>query len=111
MRRVLPPAVKVALSEYAARLRDVFGERFVELRVFGSLARGEAHEDSDIDVLVLVEQLSELEIGVAAGEAAPVIFRTGLPLAPLPMSSQRLAELRREGRALAQSLDREGISL
>lgn len=111
MRRRLPPALQPALAEYAERLRGVFGQRVVELRLFGSYARGEAHEDSDVDVLVVVDGLTDLEIGVAAGEVAPIIQKTGLLLAPLPMSTERLATLRQQGRALAGDLDREGILL
>jgi len=110
MRR-LSPALKLALNEYGERLRAQFGDRLVELRLFGSYARGDAHEDSDVDVLVLIEGLTDLEIGIVAGEAAPIIQKTGLALAPLPLSTQRLAMLRSQGRALASSLDREGISL
>lgn len=111
MSRRLPTALRLGLSQYAERLRAVFGERLVEVRLFGSFARGEANEDSDVDVLVLVEGLTQLEVGTVAGEAAPVIQQTGLPLAPLPMSPQHLADLRQQGRALARSLDQEGISL
>lgn len=111
MSRHLPISVRLALSEYAKRLRVLFGDRLLDVRLFGSFARGEANEDSDVDVLVLVEGLTDMEIGIVAGEAAPVIHKTGLPLAPLPMSGQHLATLRRQGRALARSLDREGISL
>jgi uncharacterized protein len=111
MSRRLPPALKLALGEYRERLRALFGERVVELRLFGSYARGDAHEDSDVDVLVVIDSLTDLEIGAVAGEAAPVIQSTGLPLAPLPMSTVRLATLRQQGRALAGALDREGISL
>lgn len=111
MRRRLPQTLRLALAEYAERLRAVFGERLVELRLFGSYARGDAHEDSDVDVLVLIDGLTDLELGVVAGEVAPIIQKTRLPLAPLPMSSERLATLRRQGRALAGDLDREGISL
>jgi uncharacterized protein len=111
MRRRLPQALKLALGEYAERLRGMFGDRRLELRLFGSYARGEAHEDSDVDVLVLVEGLTDLEIGVVAGEAAPIIQKFGLALAPLPMSHERLATLRAQKRALASALDREGISL
>jgi hypothetical protein len=64
-----------------------------------------------VDVLIVIDGLTDLEIGAVAGEAAPVIQRTGLPLAPLPMSTARLASLRQQGRALACALDREGISL
>jgi len=53
----------------------------------------------------------DLEIGVVAGEAAPIIQKFGLALAPLPMSHERLATLRAQKRALASALDREGISL
>lgn len=82
-----------------------------DVRLFGSFARGEAHEDSDVDVLVLIDGLTDLEVGVVAGEVAPVIQKTGLALAPLPMSSEHLVALRQQGRALARAIDREGISL
>ena len=111
MGRRLPPALRLALTEYAEQLRPLFGERLLELRLFGSYARGEAHEDSDVDVLVLIEGLTDLEIGVVAGEVAPIIQQTGLALAPLPMSKERLATLRHQRRALATALDRDGISL
>ena len=35
-------------------LRERFGDRVLRVVVFGSVARGEADEDSDLDVLVLV---------------------------------------------------------
>ena len=111
MGRALPASLRPALAEYASRLRALFGERLSDVRLFGSFARGEAHEDSDVDVLVLVDGLTDLEIGVVAGEVAAVIVKTGLPLAPLPMSTERLAELRRNQRALARALDEEGISV
>jgi len=109
MRRLLPVSLRPALADYAERLRARFGDRLVEVRLFGSFARGQAHEDSDVDVLVLVQGLTDLEIGLAAGDVAPVIAKTGLPLAPLPMASEKLAELRRQNRGLALALDSEGI--
>ena len=111
MSRALPSSLRPALTEYASRLRVLFGDRLADVRLFGSFARGEAHEDSDVDVLVLIDRLTDLEIGLAAGEVAAVITKTGLPLAPLPMATERLAELRQQRRALARSIDEEGISL
>src|SRR3954466_6574374 len=111
MSRSLPASLRPALAEYAGSLRALFGDRLRDVRLFGSFARGQAHEDSDVDVLVLVDGLTDLEIGIAAGAVAPVIVKTGLPLAPLPMASERLAELRRQKRGLALALDSEGIPL
>src|SRR4051812_39780153 len=111
MSRPLPVSLRPALTEYRDRLRSMFGERLEDVRLFGSFARGEAHEESDVDVLVVVKGLTDAELGLAAGEVAAVIATTGLPLAPLPISSERLAGLRAQGRALARELDAEGISL
>ena len=111
MPRGIPASLRPALTAYAARLRPLFGERLRELRLFGSCARGDAHEDSDVDVLVLVDGLTDLEIGVVAGEVAPVIIATGLPLSPLPMATERLQALRDAERLLAHDLDAEGITL
>lgn len=111
MPRAIPSSLRPALEAYAKRLRPIFGERLRELRLFGSYARGEADEESDVDVLVLVEGLTDHEIGVVAGEAAHVLVATGLPLAPLPMSTEGFEQLRRGERLLARELDADGIAL
>jgi predicted nucleotidyltransferase len=96
------------LEQYRARLLPVFGERLRDVRLFGSYARGDAVEDSNVDVLVVVDGLTDKEIGIAAGEVAAVQVATGLPLAPLPMSTEQLEALRRAERALARDIDDEG---
>jgi len=111
MQRQIPPSLRPALEAYAARLRAIFGPRLREIRLFGSYARGEAHEDSDVDILVLIDGLTDREIGEVAGEVATIIIETGLPLAPLPMATEHLQRLREGERLLAQDLDREGIAL
>jgi predicted nucleotidyltransferase len=107
----LPPSLRPALSAYERQLRSIFGERLRELRLFGSYARGEAHEDSDVDILVLVDGLTDREIGLVSDEATRVLIATGFPLAPLPMSTAELEALRRGERLLARDLDAEGIRL
>ena len=60
-----------ALEAYAERLRSRFGSRLHGIVLFGSWARGEAHEDSDVDVLVLVDRLTSIEAWDAAGHHQP----------------------------------------
>lgn len=43
------------IDEFRNRLRAVYGPRLRDLRLFGSKARGEWHEESDIDLLVLLD--------------------------------------------------------
>ena len=46
--------VQRIVSELKAQLGDVYRERLARVVVFGSQARGDAREDSDIDVLVVL---------------------------------------------------------
>lgn len=43
--------------------------------VFGSFARGDAREDSDVDVLVIGDQLPEVRLGREAAEASVLLGR------------------------------------
>ena len=43
------------LDELARGLKDFYGERYRGLVLYGSYARGEADEGSDVDVLLLLE--------------------------------------------------------
>lgn len=50
----LTPTHREALSELRQRLTGMFGIQTMSL--FGSFARGEADEESDIDLLIITEQ-------------------------------------------------------
>lgn len=101
----MPPSV-VALRR---RLEARFGQRLVMVKLFGSYARGEAHEESDVDVLVLIEGLTHREKIAVIGEATEVSLASGDSLSPLAMDPAQLAELRRLEARLALDIDREGI--
>ena len=45
-----------AIGEFVRRLRGAEGDNLLRVVLFGSLARGEAREDSDVDVFVLLKE-------------------------------------------------------
>jgi len=47
---------KAILKQFKSILQQTLGNRLVELRLFGSHARGDADEGSDFDVLVIVDR-------------------------------------------------------
>ena len=53
------PNRQLALTEFVKRLRHSLSDHVVDVRLFGSEARGEATPESDIDVLVVVQPDSE----------------------------------------------------
>ena len=104
----MPPHLRPVLLELEAGLRATFGPRLRDVRLFGSYARAEAHEESDVDVLVLVDRLDLAEVGPVADVATRVGLETGTPLAVLPMASERYAVLAARGRGLVTELERDG---
>jgi len=46
---------RIALAEFVKRVRQALSDNIVDLRLFGSEARGDATPDSDIDVLLIVQ--------------------------------------------------------
>jgi predicted nucleotidyltransferase len=53
----IPQPYRSLVAELLKGLLEVFGDKLVSLVVFGSVARGEARRDSDVDVLIVVEGL------------------------------------------------------
>jgi len=50
----LPPLVSEALSRFCERLLARFGDDIRRVILYGSFVRGEAHDESDVDVMVVV---------------------------------------------------------
>ena len=103
----MPAHLRPILLELQARLSTLFGERFHELRLFGSYARGAATEDSDVDVLVLIDRLVPGEIAVVADATTGLALETGVGLASVPMASERFASTEPR-RGFVGEIEREG---
>ncbi|HXZ90646.1 MAG TPA: nucleotidyltransferase domain-containing protein [Candidatus Dormibacteraeota bacterium] len=58
-------------DEYVHAASDFFGDRLVSICFFGSVARGEATADSDIDVLVVATELPK-DVGLRFRETAGI---------------------------------------
>lgn len=103
--------VDAALAAFATTVRARFGVRLRELVLFGSQARGTARCDSDVDVLVVIDDLTGAEardLGFLAGD---LLTEFDVLLSPLALSTRRMGELRRGERLIAQELARDGVPL
>ncbi len=92
------------LRELAAGLRRDFAVEAVY--VFGSFARGEEHEGSDIDLLVVGEMP-----GRAFDRVGEILRRTELPVEPIVVRPETLARRCEEGHPLFVRALREGLRL
>jgi len=111
---VLSPAVAAALSRFRATMAFRFGSRLREVVLFGSHARGAAHEESDVDVLVVIDDLTEAERTEVIDMSYDAEDRDAdgwVGLSPLPISTAQAADQRARGRLLFRDIEREGVPL
>lgn len=106
------PALRELLAEYRQRLTAEFGARLLELKLFGSYARGSAREDSDVDVAVVLDRIdSHAERTFPMELAGDLTISHALVIVPLVLSKQELEFLRDREELIAENLDREGIAV
>ena len=43
------------MKEYVPKIKDIYGDKLVKVILYGSYARGDYNEDSDVDVMVLLD--------------------------------------------------------
>jgi hypothetical protein len=58
-------------EEYARALRELFGDRLISICFFGSVVRGEATPESDIDVLVVAKGVPK-DVGLRLQETSGI---------------------------------------
>ena len=77
----------------AAELRELYGDRLRRVLLFGSWARGDAHPESDVDVLVVLDRVESAWKELDAME--PVLWRAlnegDVVVAAIPVGEEELA--------------------
>lgn len=102
---------KAALMQFKSDLKKVLGDRFIELRLFGSKARGDDRPDSDIDVLVLVGPDDWRICDTVYGIATDVLLDADICISPKVISRSRLAQLQRENASFARNVNKDAITI
>jgi uncharacterized protein len=109
MVRALPQAVERALRRYRLELEQRLPGKLRRVTVFGSMARGQAYEESDVDVLVLLDEPTFAERRDALDLAGSIGLEHDLVVAPVVLSQREWSELERRERALPREIARDGV--
>ncbi len=99
------------MRRYRRALHERFADRLREVRLFGSYARGEARADSDVDLLVLIDDLTWREAIEAIDLGTEEEYGSGVLLAPIPRSTADFERSRAMETGFARDVERDGVVL
>src|SRR5208283_1533193 len=104
-----PPQDNPILTRFRAALAEVYGDRLERVVLFGSRARGDAHAESDYDVVVFLRGMTDRgsELHRLASLTADISSETGELVQAMPYA----AGAYNERTPLMREIRIEGIDL
>ena len=98
-----------ALERIAERLKREY--RAEQVILYGSVARGEATQHSDIDLLVVAPTTQKFYLRMASALGVVRDLSRGLPLSPIVLTPEELEKHLKSCNPFVEEIIREGISL
>lgn len=110
----MTPEIRTALSSFAGLVKHAYGDEFVGLVLFGSQARGDANDDSDIDVGVVLRTVDDRRSvrDRLAELAYDVLLETGEDIQAIALSQKQWeAPETFSNPALILSMKQDGVAI
>ena len=107
----LTKAEKKAVAEIKRRVLMLVGDRLKGFSLFGSKARGDSDDQSDVDLAILIDELSQTEKRKIIGLVADCEGRYLVVVSPLILSMTSFDGLKTRERRIALNIELEGIAL
>lgn len=82
----MPENIRVIVYQFSQDVKRILGDKLTKIIVYGSYARGDYRENSDVDIMILTK-LSEEEIRTIKNDIYDLAFEvemsTGIELSPI----------------------------
>lgn len=101
--------VSERIKEISARLKKEYHAEKVIL--YGSYARGEATEDSDIDLFIIAPTIERFFERMATVVGTVRDLRRGLPLSPIVLTPKEVEERMKRGDQFIKEILEEGVEI
>lgn len=102
---------KSVLGQFKVSLEQTIGRQLIELRLFGSKARGDDEPDSDIDVLVIVSSDDWHIRDRVYDIATDMLLQADVCISPKVISKSRFAQLCKEGTSFIHNISKDAITI
>lgn len=102
---------KSGLEQFKVGLKKILGDQLIELKLFGSKARGDDRPDSDLDVLVIVATDDWHICDTVYDIATDILLQTDLCISPKIISKDKFNQLRKENTSFICNVSRDAITV
>ena len=100
-----------ALKKFRKALEKAFDSNLLEVRLFGSKARGDGHKDSDLDVLVVTAEGDWHLCDVAYDIITDIMLDDGIYISPKVINKKQYDQLYKMQSPFIKNVIREGITI
>lgn len=109
--RYLTPHERDVLAEFLSQLREQFSDRIAHVWLFGSKVRGDFDEESDVDLLIVSRDGSDVLKKAVGGIAYDLSLEHSVLLCEHVVSAWRFAQMRARQEPLHKNVVCEGVDL
>lgn len=102
---------KLVLRQFKAAVEDALGKQIIELKLFGSKARGDDTPESDIDILVIVTDDDWHICDTVYDIATDIFLRTDIFISPKVISKNKLEQIQKEGTSFLRNISRDALAV
>jgi uncharacterized protein (UPF0332 family)/predicted nucleotidyltransferase len=106
---VLRPEEAQAVEEFKEKLLAALPDQVRDIILFGSKARGDGHPESDIDLLVVLENPTKEQTNTVYDITFDILFDRGVDLSAITFSQEEAMRKRELGTPLMHNVAEEGI--
>ena len=109
MKDMLQKKYREAVEEFVRRVLERYKDKIESIILFGSVARGKAKEDSDIDILIVVKKEDFKLRRALIGVAFDILLETGKDISVKVLSKNEFEE--RRNFSFLRNIISEGVKL
>ena len=100
-----------SLQEFKNQLINKFGPHLILLKLFGSKARGDFHRESDLDVLVVIKNITKENKDWIGTLAFEISIKYGVFISDIIFSDSDWAKYQMKRFSLARNVEEEGVKI
>ncbi|MEW6667098.1 MAG: nucleotidyltransferase domain-containing protein [Thermodesulfobacteriota bacterium] len=105
------PEVRAAIADYLQKISDQHADEVLSITLYGSVARGDGDISSDIDLFVVVKDVTSTLLEALEDLAWQVQFDRGVVISDVVRSEGQFRQMQVNRFPYYRNLEREGILL